>query len=264
MAKPKTKIYELLRLIREHGPVSPNRLTELSGDLRQSIDKYIREAHDSKLIHIAGFAPSPLGGNRTVKLYSFGKGVDAVRNGSVKREKKAKEIAPNSRRYKDFSAAEKRILREIKASGKTVKSQLHLLPGRTFYGVERAISNLKGTKKRGETSWIWPAVVSLLKETPDLTSAEISEHIGCTKRQVQAFIKTKGVGPDRSIYVSSWQRRPGAFIRRWSFGDAEDAPKPAVKTPEEELRAARLRHHMRRVRSSPFAVAMNQIMREAA
>ena len=45
MAKPKVKIYELIALIKEHGPVSPNRLTELTGDFRQSIDKYIRQAH---------------------------------------------------------------------------------------------------------------------------------------------------------------------------------------------------------------------------
>ncbi|CAG4889438.1 hypothetical protein [Paraburkholderia gardini] len=79
MSKPKTKIYEIVALIREHGPVSPNRLTELTGDFRQSVDKYIRQAHDMGLIHIADFGPSPLGGNRTVKLYAYGKGIDAKR-----------------------------------------------------------------------------------------------------------------------------------------------------------------------------------------
>jgi len=79
MAKPKTKIYELLRLIREHGPVSPNRLTDLSGDLRQSVDKYVREAHDAGLIHIHSYGPNPTGSNKDVKLWAFGKGVDAQR-----------------------------------------------------------------------------------------------------------------------------------------------------------------------------------------
>lgn len=79
MAKPKVKIFELVELIRVHGPVSPNRLTELSGDWRQSVDQYIRKAHSAGLIHIAGFGPSPFGGNRTVKLYAAGRGVDAKR-----------------------------------------------------------------------------------------------------------------------------------------------------------------------------------------
>ena len=79
MAKPKTKIYELLRLIREHGPVSPNRLTELSGDARQSIDIYIRQAHKAGLIHVDSYGPNPTGSNKEVKLWVFGKGDDAQR-----------------------------------------------------------------------------------------------------------------------------------------------------------------------------------------
>lgn len=79
MSRPKTKIYELLRLIREHGPVSPNRLTELSGDARQSINKYIRQAHQSKLIHVDSYGPNPTGCAKEVKLWAFGKGEDAKR-----------------------------------------------------------------------------------------------------------------------------------------------------------------------------------------
>jgi hypothetical protein len=85
MSKPKVKLYELVDLIEQHGPVSPNRLTELSGDFRQSVDKYIRQAHDQGLIHIAEFGPSPCGGNRTVKLYVAGKGIDAKRQYAAKK-----------------------------------------------------------------------------------------------------------------------------------------------------------------------------------
>lgn len=79
MAKPKTKIYEIVALIEKHGPISPNALTDMTGDFRQSVDKYIRLAHKANLIHIDSFGPSPLGGNRTVKLYACGKGIDAER-----------------------------------------------------------------------------------------------------------------------------------------------------------------------------------------
>lgn len=79
MAKQKTKIYEIVALIEKHGPISPNALTDMTGDYRQSVDKYIRQAHKANLIHIDSFGPSPLGGNRTVKLYACGKGIDAKR-----------------------------------------------------------------------------------------------------------------------------------------------------------------------------------------
>jgi hypothetical protein len=86
MSKPTVKLFELVELIRKHGPVSPNRLTELSGDWRTSIDKYIRQAHKARLIHIAAFGPSPHGKNRTVKLYAIGEGVDAKRVYARERE----------------------------------------------------------------------------------------------------------------------------------------------------------------------------------
>jgi hypothetical protein len=79
MAKPEVKIYEIVALIEKHGPISPNRLTEITGDWRQTIDAYIRKAHARKMIHISGFGPSPFGTNREVKLYKAGKGVDAKR-----------------------------------------------------------------------------------------------------------------------------------------------------------------------------------------
>jgi len=89
MSKPKVKLYELVELIRLHGPISANRLTELTGDWRQSIDWYIRQAHDAELIHIFDFGPSPHGGNRTVKLYVIGKGIDAKRVYASDRERLA-------------------------------------------------------------------------------------------------------------------------------------------------------------------------------
>lgn len=80
MAKPQRKIFDIVALIEKHEPVSPNRLTEITGDWRQTIDMYIRKAHQSGLIHIAGYEPSPFGpGYTDVKLWAHGKGVDAKR-----------------------------------------------------------------------------------------------------------------------------------------------------------------------------------------
>lgn len=79
MSKPAFRIDNLLDLIEKKGPISPNRLTEISGIARQTVDKYIRRAHKAELIHIASFGPSPFGGKKTVKLWTYGKGEDARR-----------------------------------------------------------------------------------------------------------------------------------------------------------------------------------------
>lgn len=80
MSKKKWKLDALLALIEKHGPVSPNRLAELSGDMRQSIDKYVRQAHLAELIHVDSYGPNPNGnGGKDVKLWVIGRRVDAKR-----------------------------------------------------------------------------------------------------------------------------------------------------------------------------------------
>jgi len=79
MRRLATKFARTLDLIRDQGPISANALVDLTGDWRQTIDCYIREARAAGLLHIAGFGPSPFGGRRTVKLWAFGAGVDAKR-----------------------------------------------------------------------------------------------------------------------------------------------------------------------------------------
>jgi hypothetical protein len=80
MAKPQKKIFQIVALIEANGPVSANRLTEITDDWRQTIDMYIRKAHKLGLIHIADFGPSPYGaGYGDVKLWAAGKGIDAKR-----------------------------------------------------------------------------------------------------------------------------------------------------------------------------------------
>jgi predicted HTH transcriptional regulator len=55
MAKPQKKIFQIVALIEANGPISANRLTEITDDWRQTIDMYIRKAHKLGLIHIADF-----------------------------------------------------------------------------------------------------------------------------------------------------------------------------------------------------------------
>jgi hypothetical protein len=259
MSKPKTKIYEILDLIRQHGPVSANRLTELTGDLRQSIDKYVRQAHDAGLIHIATFGPSPLGGNRTVKLYMVGKAVDAQRTAKAQPKKVVLHQQDDaSRKGMNFSGREKRIIREIKKSGQPVKTQMHRLPGRTFYGVQRAVAAIKGKKKREVGSWIWVAVVNILRESPSLSVRDISERIGCSSRQTMNLMnENHGHG----VYISGWEIICRTLAAQWSLGSRNDEPKPASPSIEERRRKARVRYHRRlaAAKQNPFATALGLV-----
>ncbi|MFL9904651.1 hypothetical protein PQR71_42100 [Paraburkholderia fungorum] len=261
MSKPKTKIYEIVELIRQHGPVSPNRLTNITGDIRQSIDKYVRQAHDAGLIHIAALGPSPFGGNRTVKLYAYGKGIDAQRHHVSKPAVKRATRKPKndeSRRCKNFSPAEKRIIREIKLGGQSVKSQMHRLPGRTFWSVQKAVAMLKGTKKRGVGSWIWAASISVLKEEPGLSAKDIADRIGCSKRQVNTLM---GEHRGQGVFVSEWVMHRRTLCAKWSLGNQDDVPRPPKQSIEEKHQKARMWHRQRvaRTQRNPFATALGLV-----
>jgi hypothetical protein len=70
---------EVLAMIAEHAPVSPNKLAEIGIACRQDIDYYIRELKRDKLIHIAAYETSPCRDGYTVKLYATGNLADAKR-----------------------------------------------------------------------------------------------------------------------------------------------------------------------------------------
>jgi hypothetical protein len=106
--KAPTKAAELLNLIRIHGPVSPNRLVDITGDHRQSLDRYIRECHEANLIHVAAYGPSPTTEGRTVKLWAIGPGEDAKRP----RVKQKRYVYPTKGTPKSRQASKARTDRE--------------------------------------------------------------------------------------------------------------------------------------------------------
>lgn len=114
MCKPAFKVNNLLKIIEEKGPISPNALTDLTGDVRQSVDKYIRQAHKAKLIYVAGFGPSPFGGNSTVKLWAYGKGEDAIRVHAARKPKPRKPAGTSKsvQMVKALSARKQRAFEE--------------------------------------------------------------------------------------------------------------------------------------------------------
>jgi biotin operon repressor len=79
LPRPTPRMQAVLDLIMEHGPISPNDLTDKDGLCRADIDAYIRELRKDGLIHIHSYDPSPCRDGYTVKLYVAGPGEDAKR-----------------------------------------------------------------------------------------------------------------------------------------------------------------------------------------
>lgn len=273
MAKHFTKLPQILELIREYGPVSPNRLTELSGDMRQSVDKYIRQAHEDRMIHIAGFGPSPLGGNRTVKLYAIGEGVDAERPYVCPKNKEravvhheiakvecevespavidAVAIEPKSG---EWSPEEDAILIEIYANSRPVKHQINRLPGRSYPAAKARAERLKLEHKKpitdGSLSWIKPAIIAALKTGP-LSVASLERITGATRAGMKPVLRRwRGT----EWYVAGWERAgTHGWLPQWALGNDLDAPKPQPKSMRQACREWRQRRRIAQGRVNPFA-----------
>lgn len=168
--------------------------------------------------------------------------------------------------YQYWTDAEMKILYSIRHSKKSVKSQLHRLPGRTLCGVSHQLKKLArktGTKKKRQGfSWIWVAAINLLKETPGITAIEISEQIGCSYRQAGKLVYENHRSEKKCIYISGWEKHGVNQIPQWTIGNDPDAPRLPLQTHEEDLRKARARHQKRRIKQgafNPFATAAGLI-----
>ncbi|WCM21391.1 hypothetical protein NDK50_08065 [Paraburkholderia bryophila] len=275
MSKPKTKIHELIDLIREHGPVSPNRLTELSGDMRQSVDKYVRQAHDKGLIHIAAFGPSPLGGNRTVKLYAYGKDVDAERvYASPYHLKRAIDNSENSRpsdvidqpigrpllvateeKSGEWSPEEDAILADIYSNERAVKHQANRLPGRSYPAMKARAVRLRLEHKKpvtdGSLSWIKPAIIAALSKGVPLSAASLNEITGASRAGLKPVLKRWHRVEFR---IAGWERAGAhGWLPQFALGNEPDVPKPQPKSMVQACREWRERQRIAQGKFDPFA-----------
>lgn len=162
--------------------------------------------------------------------------------------------------YRYWSDEEIRTLLDIRRSGKAIKTQMHLLPGRTVNSAHHVLRKLpKETVKRPECfSWVWSAACALLADRPGLTVHQICERLGCSYRHAFDLLKENHESENRSVYISGWEKHGVNQIPQWSIGDKEDAPKLPLKTREEKLATARSRYQKKRItrgRFNPFAAA---------
>jgi hypothetical protein len=164
-----------------------------------------------------------------------------------------------------WTKQELQMAKAVRDSGKPLKTQLHLFPGRTQYGIEHKMRKLveqDGPKKRETVSWVWGAAHSLLETAPGMTAHEIARKLKCSYRQAMQVLYDNHRGDDKCIYISGWEKHGVNRVPQWTIGTEPDAPKLPVQSREDELRKARLRHRKSRVARgafNPFAAALGLV-----
>jgi hypothetical protein len=156
-------------------------------------------------------------------------------------------------------------LKKVWASGETIKSQMHLFPGRSPIAVRCAARVHKlPKKKRGFISWVRPAVLEKLRRAPGLTATELRISIGCSYAAVKQILDMMRVAPKKRVRVSGWRRAGSLWVECWSLGTAADLPKPPRQSPADRRRIDRVRHQRASNSFNPFATAIQQVVQEAA
>lgn len=157
-----------------------------------------------------------------------------------------------------WTDAERKILRDIKHSGLTIKESMHLLPGRTLCAIKQAMCRVPGDKKaRGRTGWVTPSMIRILTATPKLTNRQLAEAIGCTRNALDSVIRAE-VG--KRIYIAGWTRAGTLWAAQYAVGNKSNAPKPPPRTTEESYRAQKIARDAIKRASDPFAVVMRQVV----
>jgi len=162
--------------------------------------------------------------------------------------------------YRYWSEEEIQTLLAIRRSGKAIKTQMHLLPGRTVNGAHHMLRKLpkQNVTRPGCFSWVWNAACALITDSPGLTVHQISERLGCSYRHAFDVFKENHESENRCVYISGWEKHGVNQVPQWSMGTEPDAPKLPLKTREEKLLTARLRYQKKRInrgRYNPFAAA---------
>lgn len=162
--------------------------------------------------------------------------------------------------YRYWSTEEIRTLLAIRCSGKAIKTQIHLLPGRSVNSAHHMLRKLpkQNVARPACFSWVWSAACALIDESPGLTVHQISERLGCSYRHAFDVFKENHESENRCVYISGWEKHGVNQVPKWSMGDQPDAPRLPLKTREEKLLTARLRYQKRRINSgryNPFTAA---------
>jgi hypothetical protein len=159
-------------------------------------------------------------------------------------------------------------VRRAWAAPKTYKDQMGMFPGRTWEAVRAHAKELGlGPKPqrsiRGESPATSVVIDLMCATNRPMTVGQIVSATRVADRTVREILK-KGHGT--TFHVANYVRfgKSRIWQAKWSFGEGDDAAKPKPLSSSEARRNWRARQRQKVNVGNPFAVAMNQVIREAA
>jgi len=170
-----------------------------------------------------------------------------------------------SKLWTDEENAKLVALRERMGSMKELAA---LLPGRTptaciVHATKIGLGARDHKLYAPRFSYVDTLVANLLKKTPGKTVSEIAEITGTSYPGCHRAIMA-GHGP--RYHICGWVRYRSTqkWTAKWAFGEGEDVPKPRRLTDAEAKRRRKEFEKLKAQASNPFAIAMNQVLQEAA
>jgi hypothetical protein len=159
--------------------------------------------------------------------------------------------------YREWSAEEDAILRDLWFAPRSIKSGLHRLPNRSYDAAKlrayRLDLGLKPPSEKGTQSWVLRAIIKTLSNGIQMTSREIATETGADPGSIQNILaRLRGV----QFHISGWARVDSNHLsKRWALGPGEDAPKPPRRPALECHKAFRERRRIKKGLLNPFATA---------
>lgn len=151
------------------------------------------------------------------------------------------------------------ILKQIYASPRAIKENMHLLPGRSYVAAAAMARRLgiagKGKPMRGSTSLAFKICAPVIREFGPLTADELALKTGQNSQTIrEAMRRNQG----RDSRIAGWKRTtPFHWAAQWGLGGEPDVPRPRALTKSEQNRAHAKRLKARR--ANPFLVAAGEV-----
>lgn len=169
--------------------------------------------------------------------------------------------------HKHWTKEEEDKLREIYASGRTIKECADMIPTRTLEAIRAHCWHLgfapRGSLSRSHYRWVERAIVRVLSEGAPLTVLELAKATGASYHRIRI---TMYEGRGTKWHVAGYTRvyARGTQSPKWAIGPGEDAPKPGTLSTEEYNRRARVRMKMKSGKANPFLTAAGLVQPKQA
>lgn len=167
-----------------------------------------------------------------------------------------------------WTEEENLLLAELRQGMGSMKQLSAKIPGRTanaciVHATKTGMGRRHHTQYATRFSWVDVLVADALKKHPGRTVRELAE---ITATSYPGCHRALTDGHGKRYHISGWTRFRSTqkWTAKWSIGEGEDVPKPRRLTGAESKRRQKEFRKLKEQTSNPFAIAMNQVLREAA